>query len=199
MPNFLKSLLVGAGALMLVAAGEPAQARDSQSHVMTVTLPGGGVAEITYTGDVPPQLVLTPSDGFVAGTMPVFGLPEIGMAPSFAALEQLTATMQRQADAMFREISALPAFPEVGARLPAGVHMYSVETTITRNGTCTRRTETSYDGAAPKQVSNISGDCGQAPQLLNTPAEPHDRPGLIQAKAQPNYRNLVKPAFWQNQ
>ncbi len=203
MPASLTSLLAAA-ALAAVTASLPAQAGGNQYHVMTVALPDGGTARIAYRGDVAPQVVLAPAPGF-ASVVPPVAAPEFGMIPSFAALEQVSAAMERQADAMLREAAAFPAFtPPHFARagsagMPQGMQVYTVESTVTGDGACTRRTEITYggEGVAPKEVSSASGDCGVASQRVTPAAQPHvDQPRVIEARAQTDYRPLVKQALW---
>jgi hypothetical protein len=56
---FRTALLAGAVIAVSGISGVAA-ARDLNTHVMTIQVPGGGVAEIRYTGDVPPQVVFSP-------------------------------------------------------------------------------------------------------------------------------------------
>ena len=53
MRNVRTPLLAGAAAVALAALSGAAAARDFNTHLMTVQLPDGSVAEIRYTGDVP--------------------------------------------------------------------------------------------------------------------------------------------------
>ena len=56
---FRTALLAGAAAIAAAGLSGVAAARDLSTHVMNVQVPGGGVAEICYTGDVPPQVVFS--------------------------------------------------------------------------------------------------------------------------------------------
>ena len=58
---FRTALVAGAAVIAVAGISGVATARDLNTHVMTVQLPGGGVAEIRYTGDLPPQVVLGPA------------------------------------------------------------------------------------------------------------------------------------------
>jgi hypothetical protein len=187
MQTLLKPLLAGAAALALTAASLPAHANDTRRHVIAVTLPDGQIARIAYTGNVPPQIVLAPAPAFppLAASFAMPALP-----PAFAELEKVSEAMQHEADMMLRQAADLPTLTQAGtAGLPAGVRVYSTETTITGNGACTRRTEITYagNGAAPRQISNISGDCSQTSQHLTAP---HDQPRLIEATHNPITTNL---------
>ena len=201
MSALMKSFLISAAALAVAASGAPARA--GGDHVMTVQLPDGGVARIAYTGDVPPQVVLpaaAPGAGAAFWPAPAFMAPGFGMAPGFAALEQVSDAMEREADAMLRQAAAMPALTRADfGSLPAGVQIYSVESTITGNGACTRRTEISYASGSmtPREISSETGDCGQAPRRVATPAS-NDRSRLIRVRAQDDYRHLVKDATWRS-
>jgi hypothetical protein len=72
-----------------------AEARDLNAHMMTVQVPGGGVAEIRYTGDVPPQVVFSPASMALGAFMP-FGA-FFGPASPFATLDRISAPMDREA------------------------------------------------------------------------------------------------------
>ena len=65
----LRSVLSGGAAILAVGAVTPAMARDGQVHVLTVQMPGGGVEQIEYTGDVAPQVVFVPTSRMVAVPM----------------------------------------------------------------------------------------------------------------------------------
>jgi hypothetical protein len=175
--QFIKStLLAGAAALALASAAHAAE-----THVMTVQLPDGGVARIAYQGDIPPQVIVAPSFPM----LPAF-------APSFAALDQMTAALDREADAMLRT-----------AALMQGIQVFSTTETFTTNGACIRRTEITYtsDGAAPRAISSQSGDCAvPSPQRIHAPA-PRHRPDLVLARAggAKPYAGLVKDAVYRVQ
>ena len=192
MSAFVKSFLVGAAVLAVAASGVPARA--GGHHVMTVQMPDGGVARIAYTGDVAPQVVLS------AAPAPAFIAPGFVMTSGFAALEQVSDAMEREADAMLRQAAALPTLTrtELGS-LPAGVQVYSVESSITSNGACTRRMEISYAGGSmtPRQVSSETGDCGHSSHGVVAPAQENgDQSRLVRVRAQNDYRHLVKDATW---
>src|SRR5579883_3112333 len=67
----------------------------SQTHVMTVPLPGGGVAEIRYAGAVAPQVFIDAAPA----ALPAF----FGAGSPFAEFDRVAAAMDREADRMFRE------------------------------------------------------------------------------------------------
>jgi hypothetical protein len=154
----LRSVLAGGAAVLAVAAMAPAMAEDSQVHVLTVQLPGGGVERIGYTGDVAPRVVLVPAQSTMA--MPMFA------GDPFAALERISAMMQQQETAVLRQVQALSAGQGAGMfGLPPGASGYSFVSTLTGNGVCTRSVRITYNGdnTAPKMVSSTSGNCAPGP------------------------------------
>jgi hypothetical protein len=70
MQVFRTALLAGAAAIAVAGLSGVAAARDLNTHVMTVEVPGGGVAEIRYTGDLPPQVVFSPAPTALGAFMP---------------------------------------------------------------------------------------------------------------------------------
>jgi hypothetical protein len=138
---------------------------------MTVQLPGGGTAQIQYTGDVPPQV--TVSDAPVVAPMgfnPAFAaMPSMFGADSpFAMFDRISAEMDRQMAAMWRRAEVFSAqspsqLTEAAMRnLPAGSQGYSFVSTLSGNAVCVQSTQitSAGNGAAPKVVSHSSGNCG---------------------------------------
>lgn len=163
-------LLAGVAALGLAGIAGAADAQTSNTHVMMVQLPNGAIEQIRYSGDVPPQIVLVPAAA-------PFGSP-------FAALEQMAALMNRQAEAMLQSARAMAMQPmpmtEAGfghVQPGSGVCMRSVQ--VTYNG----------NGEQPLVVSRTAGDCGAmdaaVPAELPAPAAPvvPARPRTIEVKA----------------
>lgn len=163
------ALLAGVAASAIGFSGA-ALAQSPQIHVMTVRLPGGGLEQIRYTGDVPPQIVFTAgpalTDVFVP--MPSF----FGSQSPFAALDRISAEMDRQAAAMARQAGALAAQARSGQstgaaarNLPPGSESYSFVSTMSGNGVCTRSVEITSqgNGQKPRIVSHSSGNCAASP------------------------------------
>ncbi len=183
-------LLGGAAALALAAGAVTAQAQDPQTHEITVQLPGGGVEHITYSGN--PNLHVSferaPewNDPFAAAFAPSFW-------SSFDALNQISAQMDRQMNAMLARAEAMQAQARSGelnaafGNAPPGTFSYEQVTTWTGNGICTHtvRMTAPANGGRPQYVSNTSGDCGGKavqPSSSNaiqakTQAAPHVAPG----------------------
>jgi hypothetical protein len=180
----LSSVLAGGAAILAGACLAPAMAQNGQVHVMTVQLPGGGVEQIRYTGDVAPRVVLVPVPVPSMVAMPMM------QADPFATLERISAMVDQQATTLLRQVQALRAAPQsVLPGLPPGANGYSFVSTMSGNGVCMHSLRITYNGnGAPKMVSSTSGDCGpsaaQPPSQVTAP-EPaiHPMPNTIEAKA----------------
>jgi hypothetical protein len=178
----LRSMLAVGAAILAAGVVTPAMAGDGRVHVLTVQLPGGGVEQIEYIGDVAPQVVFVPTSRMVA-------VPMMDVDP-FATLNRIAAVMDQQAAAMLREVESMQADMLPG--LPRGGSGYSFASTMSGSGVCTRSVRITYNGgnAPPQMVSSSSGDCGsdhrqQAPSEVTVPV-PGSRPstrGTIEVKA----------------
>jgi len=158
-------LLAGAAALGLAGL---ALAAGPVYHEMTIRLPGGGVEHIRYTGNLAPKVML------VSGpAMPVAaGSGFWSVAYPFAELDRVSAMMDRQLAAMMDQARAMQQLaPPSGLDqavlkdAPPGTSSYSMITTMSGNGFCSRSVQitSSPDGGKPKVVSNTSGNCGVQP------------------------------------
>jgi hypothetical protein len=178
-----------------------ALAGGSETHVMTVQLPGGGIEQIRYSGNVAPEVVFGPAAD----------IGYWGWDGPFADLARISAEMDRAMTGMFREIQALPAMPVDGwseaglANLPPGAQSYSYVSTISGNGVCGRSVEVTSEGAGhkPKVVTKSFGNCsadGAAPSALPGAGAPA-RPDTVQIKSAPSrhanpYGGLVQEVSW---
>jgi hypothetical protein len=190
------ALLAGVAAVAIGFSGA-ATAQSPNIHVMTVRLPGGGSAEIRYTGEVAPQVVVSEAPATLGAPMLMPSL--FGSGPPFAMLDRISAEMDRRAAAMFREADALAARASSGQlteaalrNLPPGSRSYSFVSTMSGNGVCTRSVEITSmgNGAQPRVVSHSSGNCGPTagtPGSINLPAAPAPvrarQPDLVLTKA----------------
>jgi hypothetical protein len=183
----LSSLALAGAVALAIGGGAVAAEHIKNSHVLTVRLPGGGIEQIRYTGDVAPTVRIAPGGLAIAAGLPIGP----GVDPAFARLEQISAMMDRQAAAMFGSMN--PARLATGpgglttvdiGRLPAGARGWSMISTTSGSGMCTRTVEYSStgDGRAPRVVSRSSGDCtaggrssGPASAVPTRPAD-----GLVQ-------------------
>lgn len=172
MPKPRTLLLAGAAALLVAGSIGLAKADPTDSHVMTVQLPDGAVARISYRGDVPPTVTLAPEAA----------MPVVFAASPFAMLERISQDMDRAMARMwpggpFGPATAAPTWavglPAVG--LPAGGGFCMRSVSITQQGT-----------AKPQVVTHQSGDCGGAggpvtPSLQQV--QPEHRARTIEVKS----------------
>jgi hypothetical protein len=180
MMRAIKTLLfAGAAAATLIGVAALAGEIKSNTHVLTVQLPGGGVEQIRYTGDVAPQVVLAP------GVVPlaVFSPSDLAVDQTspFGMLDRMSAQMDREMAAMMAEVRAAPlplAAPgqlqqAALARLPAGAETYSIVSNFSGGHACTQSVQITSQGPGrqPLVVSHRSGDCG-AGQATTAPAGP---------------------------
>jgi hypothetical protein len=171
------ALAAGIGLIGVAGVSGIATAREPATHVMTVALPGGGVAHITYSGDVAPQVTFPPA------LLP--WAAAFGPQSPFAALERISAEMDREAAALFQQIDTgqFAAAP--------GYCMQSVQ--ITSLG----------DGSPPKVVRRSSGNCAPSGGESGTvglpaaplPAHQPDRI-MVDARGARPYAGMVRSATW---
>jgi hypothetical protein len=156
-------LIAGAAALALTAAVTAAVASGAiDRHEITVRLPGGGTERIEYTGEAP-RVVLSPAPL----AWPWAGPDDFWIPSSFARLERMSADMDRQMDALFKDemamLSSAPTLDDAAlSNLPAGTISTTWFSTSSGNGFCTRVTQISKPapGGKPQIVSRETGDCG---------------------------------------
>jgi hypothetical protein len=161
-----KAILAGAAAIALAGVAGLAVAEIKNAHVLDVRLPDGSLAHIRYVGDTPPTVSFAPA----SPSLSIFWPASDPFAPGspFAALEQISQAMDRQAEAMLREASARPGLftapdlmqVDVG-KLPPGAQGYSMVSTMSGDGACTRSVEyrSLGDGKPPQVVTRTSGAC----------------------------------------
>jgi hypothetical protein len=161
-------VLAGLGAVVLTGA---AAAASRDTHILNVPLPDGSTARIEYVGNVAPKVSVTPA-------------PMQSVFAPFGMFDRSMFDMDRQIDAMMRQVNEITAHAATGApgmnvasfgNAPAGTESVTIVTTSNGTQTCTRRTEVTSQGAgkAPKVLSSLSGDCGAA--AAPTPGKPIDR------------------------
>jgi hypothetical protein len=167
MRTFSTSVLAGIAEMALL--GTAALAAGEAVHQMTVQLPEGGVAQIQYTGDTAPKVTFgrTPTEA-------TWSNPFVNDA-LFAQMDRIDAQMDRDMDAMFRQARTISFAPIMLAPWPDGVQLnaaalrslppgassFSIVSTSTGNGVCTRMVQvTETQGGKPKVVSQNSGNCG---------------------------------------
>lgn len=150
-------VLAGLGAVTLTGA---AAAASRDTHILNVPLPDGSTAKVEYVGDVAPKVTVTPAS--LAGPWAPFGL-----------FDRSAFDMERQIDAMMRQVDQMAWQPIAGApglnvasygNAPAGTSSVTIVTTSNGSQTCTRRTDVTSEGPGkpPKVISSLSGNCGDA-------------------------------------
>jgi hypothetical protein len=197
-----RALLAAAG-LAGASAGELAR-----THILAVRLPDGSLEQIRYLGDSLGDRPLKISFGQAPLVAP--GFEAVGPDWPFAALDRISAEMDREAQALLNETARLQRsalFP--GARgladsgwLAPGARSVSVVSTLSGGHMCSRSVEVfpSPDGGRPRFVTRTSGDCGPghpgSPSLgPRRPAEPaRTRPGLIEVNLTPGHIHAPEAA-----
>lgn len=188
MTSKLKYLAAGAAVVAVCATAALA----GTLHHMTVSLPGGGSENITYSGDVAPRVIfLTPQMVRDRQDVRVWS-PFVEMDRVSAVMDAMAADMDRQMQVSMQQARQMqrlaPGMTNADLQaLPAGTQSYSVTTISTGSGVCTRSVQVTSSGAGmkPQMVSHSSG-CGDdaapsadAPRLnsinamLHDPAVPH--------------------------
>jgi hypothetical protein len=163
MARLRNMLLAGIAAIGIGLAGTAAA---QNVNVMTVPVPGGGMAQIHYVGDVPPRVVFMPAPAARDAWVPVSA--GFGYASPFAMFDRIAAEMDRRMAAMFRYAEAIADRATAGGLVetahgapPAG-QSYSYVATISGNGVCTQsvRIVSRGDGTPPLVERHSSGNCG---------------------------------------
>ena len=133
--------------------------------------------EIRYTDDIPPQVLFSPALT-ASSAFPLLGTL-FGPASPFAALDRISAAIDREAASLMRQAEMLanaPAFatnrPIEAAlgNLPLGTESYSMMSTLSGNGVCSRASRSPRRPTAANR-----GRVAQFRQLRNDP-------GLLQAR-----------------
>lgn len=154
------ALLGGAAALGVLALAGVAMAAGPVFHEMTIELPGGGVEHVRYTGNVAPKVVfeavpVAASSGYWNAAWPFAELDQIS-----ALMDQQFAQMMEQARVMNQMAAAGGLNEAVLQNAPPGTSGYSMITTLSGNGYCSRSVQITSSPNGPKVVSHSSGDCG---------------------------------------
>jgi hypothetical protein len=189
MPKTKTALLAGAAALALTSFAGLAEARSPDFQVMTIELPGRGIGEIRYAGDVAPRIVLAPVAVPVAAWAPA--APLFWAGSPFSVLNQISLEMDRQIASLLhaqaatlRQVARPDGLGGIGTgTIPPGSVGFTSVTTSTGSGVCTQtvRITRAPGEARPNVVSYRSGDCG--PQVNGT--LPVEVPALRPAERQP--------------
>lgn len=220
MKIFLAKILPAA---LLAGVASTAFAGVVAANTLTVQLPDGATEQITYSGDVAPQVSFTPPP-----TAPAAQTIDWASGPPspFALMQQVAAQMDRDAAAMMRQMREIAVQPMAGpgqpiqidmTKLPAGTQSYSFVSTLSPSGVCSQSTEVIAKGPGqkPQVITHRSGNCGAAGPFgkssegggASTVAAPDQTPATqpaqprvqtYQAKAidHPDYRSMFRQASW---
>jgi ABC-type amino acid transport substrate-binding protein len=185
MPKTRNFLLAGAALIGLAGTAAMAQSSPTAVHEITVRLPGGGVEEIRYTGDVKPQVVVVPNARWADPFAASFARPAMGAwpGPNFAQLDRISAEMNQRMEVMLHRAQQMRAAVNSGqlnasfANMPSGGVSYSQISTWSGKGVCTRTVRmTQPSGGKAEVVSSTSGNCASG-------SAPSAAPAAIPAKA----------------
>jgi len=158
----LSALALGGVAALFAGT---AIAATQKTHRMDVPLPNGGVVHVEYVGDVAPKVTVAPVGAMAPGGMfaPMAfpAMPDMG---NFDRMFQQVQQQMRQVEQMSRQAPGMNIASYGG--MPDGATSVSVVTTSNGGVSCTRTTEVVSQGAGkpPKVTTNVSGNCGNAPQ-----------------------------------
>lgn len=190
----MSAAVLGAAGLLGPAQAQTIAHKSTDTHVLVVRLPDGSLERIRYAGNRPPQVRIDGDPDPAPGLFDPFW----PSAP-FADLDRISAAMDREAAAMLQQAnSMMQASPgnlaTVGlGELPAGAQGYSVVSTLSGDGVCTRSVR--YFGAGsgkPRVEESTSGNCApgkaaSAPIPTKAP-KPTFKPkpsGIIEVNARP--------------
>jgi len=164
----VRTLPTLAAGIAAAALAGTAIAASPQMHRMDVPLPDGGMVHVEYAGDVAPKVTVAPAQpGGLWAPMAFPAMPD--MRNFNRMFDQMQKQMQ-QIQQIGRQAPGMNIASYGG--MPDGSTSVSVVTTSNGGVSCTRTTEVVSQGAGkpPKVTSNVSGDCGAAPQAA--PAAP---------------------------
>lgn len=202
-------------AALLAGVASVALAGTVAAHTLTLQLPDGTTEQISYAGDVAPQVSFTPAQAVPQSVDWAFG-PQ----SPFALMQQISAQMDRDADAMMRQMQEIAAQPLAGpgqpmqidmTQLPPGTQSYSFVSTMSPSGVCSESTEiiAKGPGQKPQVIAHRSGNCGavasgggatnvavadRTPGMQ--PAQPHAQTYQAKAFDHPDYRRMFREASW---
>ena len=188
-----------AGVAALAATGV-AVAASEHVHVMEVSLPDGGVAQIHYIGDAKPSVAMVQAPVDAQRNFLPVGLDDDPFFAPFAQMDLMMAQMEARHQAMMQQIAnrdQMAAADADGAPvqlvsqgdLPAGtVVQYSFHSSTSGANGCTQTVEWRSDGSGkePKVVRASSGDCDAAkPSAKPQPTASTPEPAAPEQKAKP--------------
>lgn len=147
--------VVTAGAIGLAGL---AHAGDDAFKTLTLQLPGGEVEQISYSGPVPPQIMLVPG---APAAQPAAAAGPFTTPDPFAQLARISALMDQQAASMMQAMQVMTPLPMPGPAMliPAGLGSVPAG----HAGFCMQSVEITSNGQGAPQITRRSaGDCGPA-------------------------------------
>jgi hypothetical protein len=195
-------LAAGVASVALAGLAGHAFAGGSQTHVMTVQLPGGAIEQIRYSGDVAPRVVVNPDLADVGFFDPVAWYDPFPMFARISTqIDQEINGMMRQAQVMSAEsLGGAPGVTEAAlGKLPPGAESYSFVSTVSGSGVCGRSVQVTSEGPGrkPNVVTKSFGNCSADATSSELPGA--SAPGVVQIKsdgAKP-YAGLMHEVSWQ--
>jgi hypothetical protein len=164
MRHLHRNVLAGVAAIALLGVTGLTLAQINKARVLDVRLPDGSHAHIRYIGDTPPTVSFAPAPSALSILAPASD--PLGSDGPFAALERISAAMDRQAETLLREAPspAITGPDEIKVdlgKLPPGTQGFSMVSTVSGSGVCTRSVEyrSLGEGKAPQVVTRTSGAC----------------------------------------
>lgn len=216
MQTLRNAFLIGAG--LIAATGLAGQAlaqqkmeQSASSHQMTVHLPDGSLEIIRYSGNQPPTITF-PGDPDAALRLFTTLDPFDAHSP-FADMKRISAAMDRETAAMMSDARFFTPWPDGTddlmkvdlSKLPKGAQGYTMISTTSGKGTCTRTMEYFSSGSGKPQIKrSSSGSCGTQQGSTAKPAHaiepqslPRDQPSnVIEASYQPNPKTMRTAALF---
>jgi len=189
------------------------------AHTLTLQLPDGATEQINYSGDVAPQVSFTPAQAAPAAAPQTMDWA-FGPQSPFALMQQIAAQMDRDADAMMRQMQEIAAQPLAGpgqpiqidmTKLPPGTQSYSFVSTLSPRGVCSQSTEiiAKGPGQKPQVITHRSGNCDAVASAGPTttiatpdqtpatqPTQPHVQSYQAKVIDHPDYRSMFREASW---
>lgn len=177
------ALLTGAAAIILGGYAGLAEAKQPDTHTLSIQLPNGQIEHIRYSGDIPPAVIVSPASSAVL----------FDPVSTFGMLDQISAAMDSQVAALFQDLNAMTESNTGGLGVIPALSGPGT-------GVCMRSVQITYmgGGQAPHVVSRTSGDCGPAGGEATTAHSPrapekNTAPDIVRVKSTHPYQGLVHP------
>jgi len=188
----MRTVPVLAGIAALAVAGFSLSALAQDVHTMTVHLPGGGTEHILYTGDHAPRIVIN------RGAQNPFVQRYSSWYSPFAALDRISAEMNRQMDEMMRETATMPLLAAPSRLIEthntdAGATSFSMVSTMSGGHVCMQSVQITTDASGKRHVEqHSSGDCQgahmQGPADISAAPLHPQKNGTIEVKSDSPFR-----------